>query len=56
MIWFPRWFLGKITVGLWVVCGNFLLVGRPRWKGGASALTLVMASFKIEGEGLVKGE
>lgn len=42
-------------VGLWVVCRNCFLVGRPRWKGVASALTLVMASFKIEGGGLVKG-
>lgn len=37
-------------VELWVVCRNCLLVGRSRWKGGASAL----AAAKIEGEGLVE--
>lgn len=29
-------------------------MGRSRWMGTASALTLVMASFKIEGESFVK--
>lgn len=41
-------------LGLQAVCRSCLLVGRSRGMGAASALTLVMASFKIQGESLVK--